>query len=295
MLCFFYICAFYTHMDKRERAQLFRDRLAETLDRQGWTQSRLSQQANLDRSTISQLLGANVPRLPNGHALGQIAAALQVSSDWLLGLTAHRGVASEILEQAVQMTEAPQHPVDEQMLAWSGEALGSKIRHVPAGLPDIFKNEDVLTFEYENAVRRTPRQAITDAQAQMALLRRPEMDMEIAVPMQRFEVFAQGAGQWRGLSAKARRKQLETMAENLELLYPSARLYAFDALQRFSVPFSVYGQQRVAIYVGQRYLAFTATRYIQLMARHFDDLVRSARVHAHEAPDWLSGLAAQAK
>ena len=49
--------------------------------------------------------------------------------------------------------------------------------------------------------------------------------------------------------------------------------------------------QRVAIYVGQRYLAFTAPRYVQLMARHFDDLVRAAVVHGHEAATWIAGLA----
>lgn len=278
-------------MDKRDRAHLFRDRLTEAMALQACSQAELARLAELDRSTVSQLLGSDVPRLPSGHALGQIASALQVSSDWLLGLTAHRGVASEILEQAVQMTEAPQHPVDEQVLAWTAEVAGAKIRHVPAGLPDIFKTDDVLTFEYKDAVRRTPQQAITDAEAQMNLLQRPETDMEMAVPVQRFEAFAQGAGQWRGLSAKVRQRQLETMAEALDKLYPSARLYAFDMLERYSVPFSVYGQQRVAIYIGQRYLAFTATRYIQLMARHFDDLVRSAKVHAHEAPAWLTELA----
>lgn len=278
-------------MDKRERAALFRQRLNEAVDRRDWTQSRLAQVAGLDRSTVSQLLALDAPRLPSGQALGEIAAALQVSSDWLLGLSNHRGAASEILEQAVQMTEVSRHPVDEQVLAWTSEVAGAKIRHVPAALPDIFKTDDVLTFEYEAAVQRTPQQAITDSQAQMALLRRPETDMEIAVPMQMFESFAMGQSVWQGLDASVRRRQLEQMAGNLSELYPSARLYAFDLRQRYSVPFSVYGQQRVAIYVGQRYLAFTAPRYVQLMARHFDDLVRAAVVHGHEASDWVNALA----
>lgn len=278
-------------MDKRQRAELFRQRLLEALKRQGWSQTTLARQADLDRSTISQLLGSDVPRLPNGQALGQIGAALQVSCDWLLGLSNQRGAASEILEQAVQMTEAAQHPVDTQVLGWAAEAAGSKTRHVPAGMPDIFKTDDVLTFEYADAVRRTPTQAIRDAEAQMALLRRPETDMEIAVPMQVFESFALGQAQWQGLGAAVRRRQLQQMASQLSELYPSARLCAFDLRQRYSVPFTVYGQQRVAIYIGQRYLAFTATRYVHLMARHFDDLVRAARVHGHEMPDWISELA----
>ncbi len=284
-------CAISQLMDKRDRATLFRDRLTEALERAGWTQSQLASVAGLDRSTVSQLLGADVPRLPSGHALGQIASALQISSDWLLGLSNHRGVATEILEQAVQMTEAPRHPVDEQVQGWISAAAGAKIRHVPAGVPDIFKTEAVLSFEYEDPVRRTAEQAITDAQAQMTLLRQPETDMEIAVPVQVLESFALGQGQWTGLSAKIRRGQLEQLQADLSELYPSARLYGFDLRQIYSVPFSVYGQQRVAIYIGQRYLAFTATQYVRLMARHFDDLVRAATVHAHQMPDWLATLA----
>lgn len=278
-------------MDKRERADLFRLRLLEAVNQKGWSHSRLAIEAGLDRSTVSQLLTGDAPRLPSGQALGEIAFVLQVSTDWLLGLSNHRGAASEILEQAVQMTEVQRHPVDAQVLDWSLEAAGAKIRHVPAGLPDIFKNDDVLTFEYEDAVRRTPTQAISDAQAQMDLLRRPETDMEIAVPVQVLESFALGQSMWAGLGVKSRRQQLARMADDLEELYPSARLYGFDQRLRYSVPFSVYGQQRVAIYVGQRYLAFSAPRYIQLMARHFDDLVRAATVHAHETPEWLRKMA----
>lgn len=282
-------------MDKRDRALLFRQRITEALQRRNLNQSALAREAGLDRSTVSQLLGGEEPRLPTGQALAQIAGALQVSTDWLLGLSSHRGVASEILEQAVQVTTAAHHPVDAQVLRWMAEAAGTKTRHVPAGLPDIFKNDDVLTFEYEDTVRRTPEQAISDAQAQLSLLRRQDWDLEMAVPMQMVESFALGQAQWKGLDKDARIRQLDDMAELVERFYPSVRLYAFDQTSRYSVPFSVYGQQRVAIYIGQRYLAFTATRYVQEMARHFDDLVRAASVHGHEAADWLRDLARKAE
>ena len=270
---------------------MFRDRLREAVAHRDWSQSRLAEEAKLDRSTVSQLLSSEAPRLPSGQALGEIAGALQVSADWLLGLSNHRGAASEILEQAVQMTEAVRHPVDEQVLAWTREAAGTKLRHVPAGIPHVFKTQDVLMFEYEDAVRRTPQQAISDAEAQLELLRRPETDLEIALSVQIMQAFAAGQGQWQGLARGARKRQLASMADNLAEFYPSVRLYAFDLKQRHSVPFSVYGQQRVAIYVGQRYLAFTAPRYVQLMARHFDDLIRAAAVHGHEAAAWVAGLA----
>ena len=274
-------------MDKRERAETFKQRLDDAVTRAGWTQSRLAEISGLDRSTVSQLLSADQPRLPSGQALAEIASALQVSADWLLGLSNHRGAASEILEQAVQMTEVPRHPVDEQVEAWTAEVVGAKIRHVPAGLPDVFKTDEVLTFEYQTAVRRTPEQAIRDSEAQMAMMRRLETDTEIALPVQMVDSFVAGHWQWQGLPAAARRRQLEIMAGALDDFYPAVRFTAYDLKERYSVPFSVYGYRRVAIYVGQRYLAFTAPRYVQLMARHFDDLVRAAVVQGHEAADWL--------
>ena len=69
------------HMDKRERAEIFKQRLTDAVGRAGWSQTRLAQSAGLDRSTVSQLLLAEEPRLPSGQALAEIAAALQVSSD----------------------------------------------------------------------------------------------------------------------------------------------------------------------------------------------------------------------
>lgn len=282
-------------MDKRDRAETFRARLNDAVERAGWSQSRLAEMAGLDRSTVSQLMGADAPRLPSGQALAEISSALQISSDWLLGLSNHRGAASEILDQAVQMTEAPRHPVDEQVLAWTREVLGAKVRHVPAGLPDVFKTEEVLTFEYESAVRRTPEQAIRDTEAQQDMLSRLETDTEIALPVQIVDSFVAGHWIWKGLSVKARRRQLEVLARALDTYYPAARLFAFDMKQRYSVPFSVYGHRRVAIYVGQRYLAFTAPRYVQLMARHFDDLVRAAVVQGHEAADWIAEKAKQVR
>ncbi|MEO0979736.1 MAG: helix-turn-helix domain-containing protein, partial [Pseudomonadota bacterium] len=78
-------------MDKRERAELFRERLSDAIRSRDMNRSDLARGANLDRSTVSQLLSEEAPRLPNGQALASISTALGVSADWLLGLTTHRG------------------------------------------------------------------------------------------------------------------------------------------------------------------------------------------------------------
>lgn len=270
-------------MDKRDRAELFRERLSDALRSREMNRSDLARGANLDRSTVSQLLSEDAPRLPNGQALAAIATALSVSSDWLLGLSTHRGAAAEILDQAVQVAETERHPVDEHLLAWFRDAVGAKIRHVPANLPDVLKTEAVLAYEYAGETLRTADQAITGTRDQRALLHRAESDMEIALSKEALEGFARGEGLWAGLTLEARREQLEVMGRTLEDLYPSLRLHLFGATDRFSAPFTVFGQKWAALYLGQRYLAFSNTRHVQLFAGHFDDLVRHALIRSHEA------------
>jgi hypothetical protein len=83
------------------------------------------------------------------------------------------------------------------------------------------------------------------------------------------------------------------MGRTLSELYPSLRLHLFGATDRFSAPFTVFGQKWAALYLGQRYLAFSNTRHVQLFASHFDDLVRHAVIRSHEAGDFVGGLAGQ--
>ena len=67
-------------MDKRRRASLFRERLIEVMSVKGMTKSGLSRAANVDRSTIGQLLKNDQPRLPNAQLAADAANALGVLS-----------------------------------------------------------------------------------------------------------------------------------------------------------------------------------------------------------------------
>ena len=53
-------------MDKRDRAALFRLRLAEAMARRGMTQAALARACGVDRSTLSALLSPSV-RMPNAQ------------------------------------------------------------------------------------------------------------------------------------------------------------------------------------------------------------------------------------
>ena len=80
------------------------------------------------------------------------------------------------------------------------------------------------------------------------------------------------------------------MADLLEELYPTFRLFLYDQLQNYSIPYTVFGPQRVAIFVGEMYLVLNATEHIRALTRHFDNLIRRAVVTAHESAEFVRRL-----
>ena len=279
-------------MDKRERARIFKRRLGEAMAAAGLTRSALAASIRVDRSTVSQLLSPDEPRLPNGQVVAELAAALNVSADWLLGLTAESAPAADILEGSLQIQGAARAPVDENLFAWYQEATGYKVRHVPATLPDMMKTEAVLRLEYRDYAAKTSDQAIADTRGKLAYTRAPETDVELSMPVQRLTGFARGHGIWQGLPRPERRAQLERMARLARELYPSLRLYLFDTRTHYSVPYTVFGPLRAAVYIGQSYFVFNTTKHVRALAAHFDDLVRAATVQADEVAAFIDDLAA---
>ncbi len=81
------------------------------------------------------------------------------------------------------------------------------------------------------------------------------------------------------------------MSSLLEELYPSFRLYLFDGREKFSVPYTVFRPYRVRP-VRWRYVPRPQHNRIciETMQRHFDGLIRVAKVNAHEVADYVSSL-----
>ena len=92
-------------MDKREIVQTFRRRLGEAMAERGVSQSALSRTVGVDRSTLSQLLDEDTVRIPRGDTVAAIGEALQVSTDWLLGLTSDSRFGAEILRQSLWLVQ----------------------------------------------------------------------------------------------------------------------------------------------------------------------------------------------
>lgn len=94
-------------LDKRDRAEQFRLRLAEAMKRSSMSQSALARATRVDRSTISQLLNQDQPRLPGGQLVAEAASALGVSADWLLALSDRPEPAAEVLAASLSVRQAP--------------------------------------------------------------------------------------------------------------------------------------------------------------------------------------------
>ncbi len=281
-------------IDKRERAVLFRARLTQAMELRGMNQSALARAIRVDRSTISQLLGADGARLPNAQVVGECAAELGVSADWLLGLSERPESAADLMAINLTMTAAPRAPVDEQIFDWHKEAAGYKIRHVPAALPDLLKTREMLEWEYRPHLGRTAAQAIGASKDRLDFMRRSKSDYEIAFPMYEIESFARAEGYYRGLSAALRRAQLDHIAALYDQLYPRLRIFAFDARRVYSAPITVLGPLLAVLYVGRNYIAFRDSERVQAFSQHFDGLVREASVADREFAGYLEELRAMA-
>lgn len=277
-------------MDKRARAQLFRQRMAQAMERAELTRSGLARATGVDRSTVGQLLADEETRLPNAQFVAEAAAALRVSADWLLGLSERPERPGDLIAAAMTVSEAARSSADATLMEWHREAAGRKIRHVPATLPDILKTEAVMRWEYEDHLGRTPDQAIRDMRDKVEWLLAGDSDYEIAMPLYELDTLAEGAGYYASLSREVRADQLDELARFCRDAYPSLRLFLFDQKRVYSAPITVFGPVVAAVYVGRFFLAFHERERVRSLARHFDWLVREAAVDAREAADHVARL-----
>jgi len=276
--------------ERQETVRTFRERLQTAMDRVDMSKSALAKAVGIDRSTMSQLLSADNDRLPRADTVAGIAATLRVSLDWLMGLTADERSHAAILQESIIFSPATRSPVDENLSRWHQESAGRKIRYVPSTLPDLAKTENTLIHEYQDFASKSTDQAILATRDKRAYSRLPDTDIEVCMSTQGLETFAEGKGIWTGLSLEARLDQLSELQALLRELYPRLRLYLFDGRTHYSAPYTIFGMQRAAIYLGQMYFAFTTREHVRTLTSHFDDLIRAATVQSHEAANFIDVL-----
>ena len=270
------------YIDKRNRAAQFRERLRQALQLSGISQAALARNIGVDRSTISQLLGDSGARLPNAQVVGECAAALNVSADWLLSLSDRPENATDIVANSLSLTRAPRALVDEQIYQWHRDAAGYKIRHVPATLPDMFKTDAMLEWEYAPQLGRTIQQAIGASKDRLNWMRQSTSDYEIAIPIHEMVSFATSQGYYRDLPPEVRAEQIRWLVDLCDQFYPRVRIYLFDSRRLYSAPVTVFGPLLAVLYVGRHYLAFRESERVHSFTEHFDALIREASFATQE-------------
>jgi transcriptional regulator with XRE-family HTH domain len=276
-------------MDKRDLSTLLRERLKLLLRRSGLNQSAFAASIGIDRSALSQILSGATTRLPRAETLMTIASAHQVSLDWLLGLSQDEVLTGE-LRDMLEIEEGVSGYGESFLARWYTEAAGMKVRYVPAGIPDLLRTDALVDYEARTNERHPLAQA-AEVRGRIDYNRKPETDMEACMPRHTLEIFAKGLGIWADFPARDRKAQLLHIATLLDDLYPTFRLCLFDGRQRYSVPYTIFGNFRAAIYVGDMYLVLNASAPITMLTRHFDNLIRAAEVHAHEVAAYARNLA----
>ncbi|MFO1147088.1 MAG: helix-turn-helix transcriptional regulator [Alsobacter sp.] len=271
------------------RTEDFRTRLEGLIARSGLTASTFARGAGIDRSTLSQLLDERSERLPRAETLMAIARHSRVSIDWLLGLSGSEQVGADIIEAVLQVRSDSRTEM-EPFVDWMKEARGVRVKTVPVTYPDFLKTNDVLRFEYAASLAVDADRSIEIARTRLAVCREPDTELEAAFPVQNLELLATGAGVWKGLPPRVRREALESLRDVYDQLYPGLRLYLYDELRSTSVPFSVFGTQRAAVYIGHRYLVFNAIEHIRLFSQRFDEIIRTAVVLPHALGDHIETL-----
>lgn len=274
-------------MDKRDVAEIFRDRMALLLARKGFNLSQFAAGVGIDRSALSQFLAPGSTRLPRAETLCAIARTYGVSVDWLMGLIANDESDSEAVPM-LEVERMAETSASDKLAEWHLEAVGYKIRYVPSTLPDLLRTEGLTKFEfgdYSIGERQARDQQTHD---QLVYSRRPETDIEVCMPFQTIEQVAKGHGVWSQVPIEIRKDQLENMKHLIEELYPTFRLFLFDARKVYAAAYTLFGPLRAAIYLGDLYLVVNSVEHIRALTSHFDQLIRIAEIGPDRANQTIS-------
>ena len=262
---------------------LFRRRLDIVMARAGTSPAAFARRAGIDRSTLSQLMTDDAPRLPRAETLMALAQAAHVSVDWLLGLSQREEVGAEIIEAMLQI-ETPDHlPADDHFMRWLNEAEGYRIRTVPLALPDFMKTEAVLRLEYGGGLRQRGagaarrRAGAARLHAQARPRRRGLRGAAVALGA-RGRAGPVGRASARGPPGAAPRHGGH-LPRRLSRACGSISTTCATSMPR---PSRSSGRSAPCCSSGQAYLVLNGSDHIRMFARRFDDLIRRAAVQPHE-------------
>lgn len=274
-------------MGKKENiAEAFRVRLQKAFDAQSLNATNFCKTHKIDRTTFGQLLSSDYHRLPRADTIVQISNALGVSMDWLLGQSEYKSRGAEILDHALTIENTDNDATAEDIwLSWHEDASHQKIFHMPVTFPESLKTDDFFIYEYAPIIGEE--QAVREAH------KKPPMDVnEYAVCMsaQTLEDFALGRFIYKDMEVEKRVEQLEHMALLLDQNYPKYQMYLYDNRDVMVPSFTVFGTNRVALYINEKYLIYTAPQHIAFFREEFDFLIKCSIIFPHQVSQYVRDL-----
>ncbi|MFK7762427.1 MAG: transcriptional regulator [Roseobacter sp.] len=271
-------------MDKRELSRLFKERLRQVVTAHAEGRGHFMAAVGIDRSALSQFLSPETDRMPRAETLRRIAAVSGVSVDWLLCLE-NAPEGRQKVTESVRIEKEQQADGSIPLDQWRNEAAGYKLRTVPSTLPDIIS---LVTPAKDHSIDDARGGGVENVLERLSL---SDMDVEVAMPIQTLQDLSARTGLWQGAARESCHRQLVHMARICRETYPALRLHVYDGTKTFSAPFTVFGNQRVALYIGESYLVVTGPEQVRGFSRRFDVLVRRALVGSEQVHETLSTLA----
>lgn len=281
-------------MNSYDHFQIFQERLREAFAALGIRSARFCDKTGIARSTMTQLLKGDTARMPRLDTIVLLAQELNVTADWLLGLTNEKGKISEIVASTFDVAETERIIVDNHpMYRWvSQEPPDIKLRQHSHNIPDHMVTIDVLEYQYEDRYKQgnlSSESARSFCESFREKAARVPVD--ICVPMQGLLSFAAGQDVWSSLGKPQRREQLLFAADCLDSRYPTHQMYIYSSFRNRPPTFILYGHQQASLWIGSYHLIFYIRSQIETFHRQFDDHVKSAIIYPHQAADHLRGLA----
>ena len=275
---------------KTKVAEIFRDRLKEALSKSKITAAELCRRSDTKQATFTQLINADEPRLPRSDTIAALAASLNVSTDWLLGLSHHPESGAEIVGRYVEVGKSRvSGDTVNHWLSFFEQAKDKKVRHIPDWLPFYFYTKDLLLYEFDYRGFTSEMADKVISMRETHLMQSRSFDLEVASIMQELEMFAKGEYYWKDLDKKVRREQLEKLVE-FASMRPRIRWYLFDGCGRYAPPFTVFGSEKAAYTMGSCHFVFNTDEHIKILIDTFDEFVRDAAVESHETQGYIEDL-----
>lgn len=274
-------------MSQKNLQNMFKERLNSAFRDMKITRAEFCRKSHIDPAAFTHFLNGTDGRLPRFDTLASLARNLNVSADWLLGLSTDRNSTGEIIKKSFHISESTSSDASSYVSWVENEDRDLRLRISSHNIADFFKIPDVFEHEFRNS--RTPLKEIMSYKTRLQSILF-EYSCEFFVAKQEIDYFVQGIGEWEGLSSKTLKKQIDHMVEKIESTYPRHQIYLYDKKDIRSVPVIVMGSKKTLMWLSTHYFLFNTKTHVDAFNEHLDFLIKKASIFPKDASDYFKDL-----